>query len=444
MNYFPGIRLFLATAAAVAALSTGCGRKLNAGSYEGSASTAGYQPKNLPPPHATASAQNFSRVTGWGKGEMPAAPTGFTVTRFADGFDHPRWVYEGPNGDIFVAESTTILKGIKKIGARLSRKIKTQHYGTSANRVMLLRDEDHDGVAEKKFVFISSQLNQPFGMLIIGNKFYVANTNGLMVFDYHAGDTAVTGKGTTIHTYPGSGRHWARNIISNRDQSKIYIGMGSSSNVAEKGLDKELRRACILEINPDGSGEKIYASGLRNPCGMAWAPGTNSLWAAVNERDELGDELVPDYLTHVQQGGFYGWPYSYYGQHADPRMKDHPDSALVARAIVPDYPVGSHTASLGLAFYEKKSFPEHYRNGAFITQHGSWNRSVLSGYKVIYVPFAGDKPSGAPEDFLTGFAKNVTNGDVHGRPVGIAVTKEGALLVSDDVSNTVWCVRAKR
>jgi glucose/arabinose dehydrogenase len=418
-------------------------RKLNAGSYSGSAKTSGYPVKDLPVPYATGSAKNFSEVTGWEKDEKPLAPPGFIVSRFAVGLDHPRWLYVAGNGDVFVAESNTILKGIKKIGARLSRKIKTEHIGTSANRIVLLRDADKDGIPESRYVF-KDGLDQPFGMLILGNHFYVANTDGLLEFDYRTGDTILSGGGKKILSYPGQGRHWTRNIIANAAKSKIYIAIGSSTNVAEHGLDQELRRADILEINPDGSDEKVYASGLRNPCGLAWAPGTQTLWAVVNERDELGDELVPDYLTRVKEGGFYGWPYSYYGNHADPRMKDHPRPDLVARAIVPDVPVGAHTASLGLVFYEKKAFPARYREGAFITQHGSWNRSVISGYKVIFVPFKNGQPNGDPEDFLTGFVSSLSESKVHGRPVGIAILPDGAMLISDDSSNTIWRVQADR
>jgi glucose/arabinose dehydrogenase len=273
----------------------------------------------------------------------------------------------------------------------------------------------------------------------MGHHFYIGNTDGLIEFDYSPGDTVLNGPGRKIVSLPAGkyNRHWTRNIISNAQQNKIYIGVGSGTNIAEKGLANEERRADILEVNPDGSGERIYASGLRNPVGMGWAPGTHTLWAAVNERDELGDELVPDYFTSVKENGFYGWPYSYYGQHEDPRMKDHPRPDLVSKAIVPDVPIGSHTASLGMLFYEGKSFPEKYHDGAFITQHGSWNRSVLSGYKVIFIPFKNGQPSGKPEDFLTGFVDDLSKSSVFGRPVGIALLPDGSLLVSDDVSNTV-------
>lgn len=420
-------------------------RKLNKGSYGGSATTSGYQSDTLAAPYATGSSKNFSKVIGWGAQETPKAPPGFTVTRFADGLDHPRWIYVADNGEIFVAESNTILKGIMKLGAKISRKIKTQHIGNSADRIILFRDLNKDGVPEHRYVFMEG-LKQPFGMLVLGKKFYVGNTDALMQYDYTPGDTAIREKGKKLLSLPAGkhNRHWTRNIITNRERTKIYIAVGSGTNVAEKGLENEVRRADILEVNRDGSGERIYASGLRNPVGMGWAPGTTILWTAVNERDELGDELVPDYLTRVKEGGFYGWPFSYYGQHPEPRMKDQQNPELVEKAIVPDVQLGSHTASLGLVFYEKKAFPNRYHNGVFITQHGSWNRSVLSGYKVVFVPFRDGRPSGKPEDFLTGFVSDLSTSAVHGRPVGIAVLADGSMLVSDDTSNTIWRVSATK
>jgi len=290
-------------------------------------------------------------------------------------------------------------------------------------------------------------LNQPFGMLLLGNKFYVANTDGVLMFPYQKGQTKITAKGKKILSLPAGGynNHWTRNLIANADGSKIYVTVGSGSNVAEHGIENEDHRANILEINPDGTGERIYASGLRNPVGMDWAPGTNTLWTAVNERDNLGDELVPDYLTSVKDGGFYGWPYSYFGQHLDPRIGDkdqRPD--LVKKAIVPDVSLDSHTASLGLAFYTKTAFPTKYQGGAFIGQHGSWNRSVLTGYRVAFVPFKDGKPTGPPEDFLTGFIADISKSQVYGRPVGVAVLYDGSLLVVDDASNTIWRVSVKK
>ncbi len=418
-------------------------KKLSKGSYEGSVNTSGYRADPLPAPYATGSAKNFSKVEGWKNNKTPIAPDGFSVAKFAEGLDHPRWIYVAPNGDIFVAESNTILKGISKIGAGVSRKIKTQHIGKSANRVILFRDLDKNGIPGKRYVYMEN-LKQPFGMLVIGHKFYVANTDALMEYDYKPGDTCIRERGRKIADLPAGkyNRHWARNIITDKEQDKIFIAVGSGTNIAEKGLKNEIRRADILEVNIDGSGERIYASGLRNPAGMAWAPGTKTLWAAVNERDELGDELVPDYLTGIRENGFYGWPFSYFGQHEDPRMKNEQRPDLVEKAIVPDVPLGSHTASLGLVFYEKEAFPSKYHNGAFITQHGSWNRSVLSGYKVVFIPFRNGKPSGKPEDFLTGFIDNLSKSEVYGRPVGIAILEDGSMLVSDDTSNTIWRIKA--
>ena len=404
--------------------------------------TTGPQQKDsMPEPFATKSSKNFSKVVGWQDNEKPVAPTGFMVTRFADSLDNPRWLYEAANGDIFVAESNTILKGIKKVGAKISRKIKTQNLGESANRITLFRDQNKDGIFERRYIF-AEELNQPLGMLIVQNHFYVANTDGVLQFDYSVGDTVLQGSGKKIVSLPAGGynNHWTRNMIANKEGSKIYISVGSGSNVGENGMEHEVRRANILEVNPDGSGEKIYAAGLRNPVGMDWYPGTNTLWTAVNERDGLGDDLVPDYITSVQPGGFYGWPYAYFGKHEDPRMKDQQRPDLVSKTVIPDVAVGSHTASLGLAFYDKDLFPAKYKNGAFVAQHGSWNRSSLVGYKVLFIPFADGKPTGAPEDFLTGFIKDTTNSEVYGRPVCVMITKDGSMLVTDDASNTIWKV----
>lgn len=378
-------------------------------------------PLTLPPPYASESVSNESKVVGWEDGQMPKAPAGFTVSKYADGLDHPRWIYEAPNGDIFVAESNT-----KK----------------SADQIRIFRDTNKDGKPDLKEVFLKG-LNQPLGMLVLNNYFYVANTDGVLRYPYKEGQVSMTAAGEKILDLPAGGynNHWTRNLLAGPDGSKIYISVGSASNVAEHGMDEEKRRANILVINPDGSGEEIFASGLRNPVGMDWAPGTNVLWTAVNERDKLGDELVPDYITSVEKGKFYGWPYSYFGQIADPRMEgQRPD--LVQKAVVPDVPLGSHTASLGLAFYDKEAFPARYRQGAFIGQHGSWNRSKLVGYKVVFVPFANGRPTGPMEDFLTGFVDEADASRVYGRPVGVAVLSDGSLLVADDDSNTLWRVSA--
>ena len=398
--------------------------------------------ENLPAPYATESKIKFSNVIGWPEGKTPTAPAGFTVTKFADGFDNPRNILVAPNGDVFVSEGATKLNAFKKFGAKLIGADKSQNFDGGGNRIVLLRDTDFDGKPDVTSVFLAG-LNQPFGMLILGKSFYVANTDGLWKYPYTEGDLTSTGKGEKILTLPAGGynNHWTRNLIASPDNSRIYISVGSGSNVGENGMEHEVRRANILEVQPDGSGEKIYASGLRNPVGMDFYPGTNNLWTAVNERDELGDDLVPDYMTHVREGGFYGWPYSYFGQNLDPQVEEQ-NPELVKTAIVPDLPLGAHTASLGLAFYDGKTFPDKYTNGSFIGQHGSWNRSSFVGYKVVFVPFRAGKPSGKPEDFLTGFIADADKGDVYGRPVGVAVARDGALLVTDDAANTLWRIQA--
>jgi len=373
----------------------------------------------LPPPFATKSASVRSSIVDWPTGKMPVAPEGFTVTKFADGFDNPRWTYIAPNNDIFVVES-------------------------SADRITILRDNDKNGNYETRGIYIK-ELNRPFGVLVLNNYFYVANTDGVYRFAYSAANSKLTSEGKKILELPAGGynNHWTRNLISNADGSKIYVTVGSGSNVAEHGMENEVRRASILEMNPDGSGERIFASGLRNPVGVDWNPVNGELWTAVNERDGLGDDLVPDYVTSVRDGGFYGWPYSYFGSIPDPRMKGQ-GTDLAAKAIVPDVSVGAHTASLGLAFYDKDSFPAKYRNGVFVGQHGSWNRSNISGYKVVFIPFKGGKPSAPSEDFLTGFIADQGSADVYGRPVGVTVMNDGSLLVNDDGANIIWKITANK
>ena len=377
-------------------------------------------PLVLPKPFATKSVNNRNGMKDWPEGKVPTAPEGFTVTKFADGFKNPRWTYIAPNGDMFVCEANT--RG-------------------SAGLITLLRDKDGDGAAEIRETFLED-LKQPFGMLVIGNSFYVANTDGLYKYPYKEGQTSLKGsKGKKIVELPAGGynNHWTRNIITNEAKDKIYISVGSASNVAEHGMEEEIRRANILVVDLNGQNEKIYASGLRNPVGMDWNPVNGELWTAVNERDELGDNLVPDYVTSVKEGGFYGWPYSYFGQLPDPRMKGE-GADLVAKAIVPDVSVGPHTASLGLTFYDSDTFPAKYKNGIFVGQHGSWNRSTLSGYKVVFIHFENGKPISQPEDFLTGFIANENESDVYGRPVGVTVTPKGDLLVNDDAGNVIWKV----
>ena len=400
----------------------------------------------LPPPNTTNPPKKHPNVVGWPAGRTPTAPSGFTVSLYADRLDHPRWLYVLPNGDVLVAEANTPVtqKDLQEVSPEeLAQQLAAKTRGASANRITLLRDANRDGTPEVISTFLTG-LNRPLGMLLLGDTLYVANTDSLMRYPYRTGQTRITARGMKILDLPAGGynNHWTRNLIASPDKSKIYISVGSASNVGEHGIAEENRRANILEINPDGSGERIFASGLRNPVGMGWAPGTKTLYTAVNERDELGDDLVPDYLTSVREGAFYGWPYSYFGQNEDPRRKgERPD--LVAEAVVPDVPLGSHTASLGLAFYEGKAFPKQYQGGAFIGQRGSWNRSRPSGYKVAYVPFRNGRPSGPPQDFLTGFIAEVgASGTpvVYGRPVGVTTLPDGSLLVADDAADRIWRV----
>lgn len=408
-------------------------KKIKSKTGEGIAASSFADAVVLPQPYATPSVRNNSKVIGWPKDKTPVAPDGFTVSRFADSLDNPRWIYVAPNGDIFIAMANTISDGFTKTAGDTKP-------GKSSNTILIFRDKDGDGIPELKNIFLTG-LNRPLGMLILNNKFYVANTNGLWIYPYEAGQTVMTTAGTKILDLPAGGynNHWTRNLIASRNGSKIYVTVGSGSNVAEHGIANEIRRANILEINPDGTGERIYASGLRNPVGMGWATGTNILWTAVNERDNLGDDLVPDYATGVKENGFYGWPYAYYGKNADPRLKSE-RMDLVNSTITPDVSMGPHTASLGLVFNENNYLTAPYFGGMFIGQHGSWNRSVLSGYKVVFVPFNNGKPSGPPQDFLTGFITNAGNNNVYGRPVGVAFTHDGALLVSDDSGKTIWRV----
>ena len=397
----------------------------------------------LPPPHHTLlPTVNIAPAKGWPANANPTAAAGLSVSAYAKSLDHPRWLYVLPNGDVLVAETNAPpkpedgkgIKGwvMKKVMARAGARV------PSANRITLLRDADGDGKAETKTVFLEG-LHSPFGMTLVGNDLYVANSDAVMRFAYQAGETRITDPGKKIADLPAGpiNHHWTKNIIASRDGRHLYVTVGSNSNVAENGMDKEENRAAILEIDPATGSSRVFASGLRNPNGMSWQPQSGALWTAVNERDEIGSDLVPDYMTSVKDGGFYGWPYSYYGQHVDERVKP-PRPDLVAKAIPPDYALGPHAASLGLVFYDGKLLPSHYANGAFVGQHGSWNRRPPSGYKVIFVPFANGRPAGDAEDILTGFLN--ADGDAYGRPVGVAVDKAGALLVADDVGNIVWRV----
>jgi glucose/arabinose dehydrogenase len=383
---------------------------------------------------------NIAPARPWSTNEMPAAGPGFQVSAFARGLDHPRWIYVLPNGDVLVAESNSPgieppkgLRGwiMKRVMARAGAAV------PSPNRIILLRDADGDGVAETRTTFLQG-LYSPFGMALVGDDLYVANTDAIMRFPYTTGATSITVQGTKLVDLPAAplDHHWTKNLIASKDGSKLYATVGSNSNIAENGFNLEEGRAAIWEIDRATGRSRIFASGLRNPNGLAWEPQTGALWTAVNERDELGDDLVPDYITSVRDSGFYGWPYSYYGQHVDDRVKpQRPD--LVASAIPPDYALGAHTASLGLTFYEGNALSPRYRGGAFVGQHGSWNRSRPSGYKVIFVPFENGMPSALPEDVLTGF---VEKGVARGRPVGVAVDRSGGLLVADDVGDAIWRV----
>jgi glucose/arabinose dehydrogenase len=395
----------------------------------------------LPEPHKTfIPTVNIAPAEGWPDGGSPTPGQGLSVKAFATALDHPRWLYVLPNGDVLVAESNAPqrpqeARGINAVIYRLWR-----GWGgagvPSANRITLLRDADGDGVAETRTVLLE-KLNSPFGMALVGHDLYVANTDAIIRFPYADGDTRITAAGAKVADLPAGpiNHHWTKNIIASRDGSRLYATVGSNSNVGENGLDNEERRAAILEVDPKTGHSRVFASGLRNPNGMAWQ--SDTLWTAVNERDELGSDLVPDYMTSVKDGGFYGWPFSYWGQHVDDRVTpQRPD--LVAQAITPDYALGNHTASLGLVFAEGTLMPERLRGGAFIGQHGSWNRRPQSGYKVIFVPFTDGRPSGMPVDILTGFIGS--DGNALGRPVGVVVDRSGALLVADDVGNVIWRV----
>ncbi|HEY8165501.1 MAG TPA: sorbosone dehydrogenase family protein [Gemmatimonadaceae bacterium] len=385
---------------------------------------------------------NVVKAKGWPADRTPIAAPGTIVTAFARGLNHPRWLYVLPNGDVLAAETNAPKRpdDAKGIKGWFFKKFQKKAGGAvpSANRITLLRDTDGDAVADFRSVFIAN-LNSPFGMALVGNTFYVANSDALVSFPYTTGVTQITAAPTKVADLPGGtlNHHWTKSLIASPDGSKLYVGVGSNSNAAENGIDKEAERAAVWEIDAATGNHRVFASGLRNPVGMAWAPETGALWVAVNERDELGSDLVPDYMTSVRDGGFYGWPHSYYGQIVDKRVKP-PRPDLVAKAIKPDYALGPHTASLGLTWSGATTLPAPFNHGMFVGQHGSWNRAPRSGYKVIYVPFAGGMPSGPPINVLTGFVKD--NGDAFGRPVGVAIGKRGALLVADDVGNTVWRV----
>jgi glucose/arabinose dehydrogenase len=406
----------------------------------------GPSPK-LPEPNKTLiPTVNIAPAIGWPAGGKPTAAAGTQVAAFAEGLDHPRWLYVLPNGDVLVAETNAPPKPDDSTGIRgwVMKKVmgKAGAGVPSPNRITLLRDADHNGVAETRTVFLQN-LNSPFGMTLVGNDLYVADTDRLLRFHYEPGATEIKTQPIKVTDLPGGtlNHHWTKNVIASKDGSKLYVTVGSNSNVGENGLDKEEGRAAIWEVDRATGNHRIFASGIRNPNGLAWEPTTGALWTAVNERDEIGSDLVPDYITSVKDGGFYGWPFSYYGQHVDVRVKPQ-NLDLVAKAIAPDYAVGPHTASLGLTFADGNSLPAQFKEGAFIGQHGSWNRKPHSGYKVIFVPFAAGKPNGQPIDVLTGFLDKDEN--ALGRPVGVVIDQQGGLLVADDVGNKVWRVSSAK
>lgn len=406
----------------------------------------GPSPK-LPEPNKTLiPTVNIAPAVGWPEGAKPTAAAGTQVAAFAEGLDHPRWLYVLPNGDVLVAETNAPPKPDDSKGIRgwVMKKVmgKAGAGVPSPNRITLLRDADHDGVAETRTVFLQN-LNSPFGMTLVGNDLYVADTDRLLRFNYEPGATEIKTQPIKVVDLPGGtlNHHWTKNVIASKDGNKLYVTVGSNSNVGENGLDQEEGRAAIWEVDRATGNHRIFASGIRNPNGLAWEPTSGALWTAVNERDEIGSDLVPDYITSVKDGGFYGWPFSYYGQHVDVRVKPQ-NLDLVAKAIAPDYAVGPHTASLGLTFAEGNSLPAQFKEGAFIGQHGSWNRKPHSGYKVIFVPFTGGKPTGQPVDVLTGFLDKDQN--ALGRPVGVVIDQQGGLLVADDVGNKVWRVSASK
>ena len=383
---------------------------------------------------------NARQAVGWAKDAAPVPAEGLKVARFAEGLEHPRWLYALPNGDILVSESNSPPRESKGLTAMVAKNMmKKAGAGVpSPNRITLLRDGDGDGVAELKVPFITG-LNSPSGMVLVGAQLFVANTDSVLVFDYAEGATKIEGAGKKIADLPatGSNGHWARNIIAAKDGSKLYVAVGSSSNIADEGLEVEKDRAAILEMNLDGSGRRVFASGLRNANGLGWEPVTGLLWAAVNERDMIGHDTPPDYMTVVKDGGFYGWPWSYWGQTVDDRVQPA-NPAMVAKALKPSYGLGAHTASLGIHFYSGALLPQAWRGGVFVAQHGSWNRDPPSGYRVIYVPFAAGNPSGGPVVVLDGFLNGKK--EAQGRPVAIVEDKAGGLLVSDDVGNIIWRV----
>ncbi|MCC8972469.1 hypothetical protein SAMN05216337_1004147 [Bradyrhizobium brasilense] len=392
----------------------------------------------MPPMHVAS-------VVGWKQGEKPKVPDSLQINALATGLQHPRSLYALPNGDILVVESkapgTEPIKRPKDFIMKWVESWATSGGDTGAsNRITLLRDANGDGKPEMQSVFLD-HLHSPFGVALVGNDLYVANTDAIVRYPYHEGDAKITEPGQTLTELPGGpiDHHWTKSLTASPDGALLYVGVGSNSNITENGIEAEKNRAAVLEVERGSGRWRIFASGLRNPNGLTFEPQSHALWTVVNERDEIGPNLVPDYLTSVKDGGFYGWPYSYFGHNVDPRVQP-PRPDLVAKAIVPDYALSSHVAPLGLAFYTGDSLPSSYRGGAFIGEHGSWNRPQLNGYKVVYVPFADGHPNGPAQDVVTGFLSEDEKS--RGRPVGLAIDRSGALLIADDVGNTVWRVTA--
>jgi glucose/arabinose dehydrogenase len=394
------------------------------------------------PKHRWFPTVNIAKAVGWPRGVTPTPAEGLRVTEYAGGLDHPRWLYVLPNGDVLVAETNAPPRADNGRGMRgffegmFMRRAGAR--APSANRITLLRDANHDGIVDGRFTFLTG-LNSPFGMALHDGTLYVADTDALLAFPYKDGDTSITAKPRKVVDLPGGplNHHWTKNVVARDSDGRLYVSIGSNSNVGENGLEAEQGRAAIWEVLPDGR-HTLYAYGLRNPVGMAFRPGTDELYAVVEERDEIGSDLVPDYLTGVRPSGFYGWPFSYYGDNVDTRVEQNPD--LVATALKPDYALGPHVAVLGLSFAAGAKLGPRFADGAFVGEHGSWNRNPLSGYKVVFVPFAGGKPSGKPIDVLTGFLDKENH--AQGRPVGVTIDKAGGLLVADDVGNRVWRVSA--
>ena len=428
---------------AVAALLGGCADHAQLTVAAGS----GAKPELPQPNHRLVPTVNVAPAVGWLNGATPAPVAGLAVQAYASGLDHPRWLYVLPNGDVLVAETNAPPKPDGNVGLRgWAMGFFMKRAGavtTSANRITLLRDGNGDGVAEQRFVMLAG-LSSPFGMALVGDQLYVANTDAVWRFPYKTGDTRITAAGTKLVDLPAGrvNHHWTKNLIASADGSRLYVTVGSNSNVAERGMAEEEDRAAIWEVMTATGAHRVFASGLRNPNGLAWDRSKNQLWTVVNERDELGSDLVPDYLTSVQEGAFYGWPYSYFGQHVDTRVQP-PRPDRVAVAVVPDFALGPHTAPLGLADATGNQLPAPFAQGMFIGLHGSWNRRPHSGYSVVFVPFAAGRPTGAlPQDVLVGFLS--PEGRAHGRPVGVALDAQGALLVADDVGNVIWRVTAKK